>query len=91
MVCIKRISKNKIQSANQYAYLENEIAALRLIRHKNSLKFYEVLEDHDHIYLATEYLNGRTLSQQIKRNKKMSILEILKIIRSILKVIIKFN
>lgn len=41
--------------------MENEITALWLIRHENSVKLYDVFEDKDYIYLVTEFINGGTL------------------------------
>lgn len=88
---VKRIHKEQISTPNQFAYLENEITALRLVQHNNSLKLYEVFEDSEHIFLVTEYLNGGTLQHSLNTKVKFTEEEVLGLARSLLEVIIFFN
>lgn len=88
---VKRIQKDSVTTPNQFAYLENEITALRLVQHQNSLKLYEVFEDDENIFLVTEYLNGGTLQHSLNVRTKFTVDEVLGLAKSLLEVIIFFN
>lgn len=63
-----RISK----SAHSLRQVEKEINALRLCNHPNIVRFHEVLEVEDTVYLVLEYVPHGELFDYIKRKKLLS-------------------
>ncbi len=60
------------------------------MRHKNCIKLYEIYEDKENIYIVTEYIDGGSLYERIKK-RKISEREALRITKSILEAIVEYN
>ncbi|GAU16738.1 hypothetical protein TSUD_199800 [Trifolium subterraneum] len=62
---IKIIDKNKIIDLNITNQIKREIGALKLLRHPNVVKLYEVLASKTKIYMVLEYVTGEELFDKI--------------------------
>ncbi|ORY98477.1 kinase-like domain-containing protein [Syncephalastrum racemosum] len=70
-VAMKVVDKTSLKSGDQRQHALNEQAicegfSIRM-RHKNIVNVYEVLTDHDNIYIAMEFIEGGELFDRIKR------------------------
>eukprot|EP00347_Sterkiella_histriomuscorum_P001958 403370015 len=71
---IKSINKESIRDQKQIQHLINERNILRLLKSnqdQNLLKFYESLQDEEHLYLIMEYLSGGELFTLMKKQLTM--------------------
>lgn len=91
IVSIKKIEKEKITDSKTYRYLMNEINALRIINHKNSVKLYSIYEEKNDIFIVTEMLSGGTLGRLLNHKMQFSSNFILNVAHSLLQVIQYFN
>ncbi|KOM33366.1 hypothetical protein LR48_Vigan01g292200 [Vigna angularis] len=69
---VKIIEKNKIIDLNITNQIKREIAALKLLRHPNVVRLYEVLASKTKIYMVLEYVNGGELFGMIASEGKRS-------------------
>ncbi|XP_057416421.1 CBL-interacting serine/threonine-protein kinase 1 isoform X2 [Lotus japonicus] len=69
---IKIIDKNKIIDLNITNQIKREIAALKLLRHPNVVKLYEVLASKTKIYMVLEYVTGEELFDKIVSKGKLN-------------------
>ena len=67
---IKKINKQKIQSANKINSMMTEITVLSMLNHPNIVKFFSWSESQNNYYLATEYVNGGDLAMCLKKYKE---------------------
>lgn len=63
--------------------LDCQIQALTKLKHPNILKCYDVIRETSHCYIITEFCNEGDLSTFLKRKKKASVKEVLKIMKDI--------
>lgn len=68
---IKIIDKNKIIDLNITNQIKREICALKLLRHPNVVKLYEVLASKTKIYMVLEYVTGEELFDKIASKGKL--------------------
>jgi calcium-dependent protein kinase len=61
---MKVLDKDKITASSQ-SELINEIEILKKLDHPNILKVYEYYEDARHLYIVTEFVDGRDLLDEI--------------------------
>ena len=52
--------------------IRNEIKALKLLKHPNIVKLYEIYEVEDQLCLVMEHVQGETLFGEITRNKGLN-------------------
>ena len=65
-VAIKIMDKNLLYSDPlNYRRVKSEISILKIVRHKNIIKLYEVIETPQKLYLITEYCEGGELFDYI--------------------------
>ena len=64
---IKKIDKKFTSNPKAKKYLDNEISILRDISHPNIVKLYDVKETFNFYFLVTEYCNGGSLSDCLKK------------------------
>ncbi|KAG6616912.1 CAMK/CAMK1 protein kinase [Phytophthora cinnamomi] len=61
---VKIIDKSKLQPTEK-ELLRTEIAILKLVRHPNIIRLYDVYEDRQHIFIVTELVSGGELFNRI--------------------------
>ncbi|KAK7388078.1 hypothetical protein VNO78_22883 [Psophocarpus tetragonolobus] len=69
---VKIIDKNKIIDLNITNQIKREIATLKLLRHPNVVRLYEVLASKAKIYMVLEYVNGGELFHIIASKGKLT-------------------
>ncbi|KAJ1403015.1 Serine/threonine-protein kinase, active site [Sesbania bispinosa] len=69
---IKIMEKNKIIDLNITNQIKREISALKLLRHPNVVKLYEVLASKTKIYMVLEYVTGEELFDKIASKGKFT-------------------
>jgi serine/threonine protein kinase len=68
LIALKKINERNLPP-DAKKYLENEINILKNINHPNIIKLYDDFKENDFIYLALEYCNGGSLSQNLYQYK----------------------
>lgn len=86
-VAIKILEKSKIKCQADIDRIKREIKILKMMRHPNIIKLYEIIELPKQIYLVTELCEGGELFKYICDKKKLSEAEAKKIYRQLLNVI----
>ncbi|KAK7264789.1 hypothetical protein RJT34_32399 [Clitoria ternatea] len=69
---VKIIEKNKIIDLNITNQIKREIGTLKLLRHPNVVRLYEVLASKTKIYMVLEYVNGGELFDKIASKGKLT-------------------
>jgi serine/threonine protein kinase len=67
-VAIKSFKKKNLYESDSKA-IEAEVSVLSKLDHPNIVRFYEAVADEHRIYIVTEYIEGETLAQKLKRMK----------------------
>ena len=71
-VAVKTIDKNSLHAnIADLSLVDNEIAILKILKHKNILTLYQLFESPKYIHIVTELINGKELFDQIMTNKKI--------------------
>ena len=84
-VAIKILSKNKLmRNITEINLINNEIAILKILNHKNIIKLYEVLESDSYIYIVMELCQGKGLFDEIIKKKNLNEKEALIIFRQLI-------
>jgi 5'-AMP-activated protein kinase catalytic alpha subunit len=84
-VAIKILDKSKMQEdPDDIVRVQNEIAILKKMRHKNIIQLYEIMESTKNIYLVMEYCEGKELFEYIVMKKRLSEAETLKFYQEIM-------
>lgn len=68
---IKILDKNKIFSLEITDQIKREISTLKLLKHPNIVRLYEVLASKTNIYMVLEYVNGGELFDKISGRGKL--------------------
>ena len=68
-VAIKILNKANIKSASDKELVQMEIGILKLCHHPNIVRLLDHLENNDYIYIVTEYIEGGTLGNYLKKKK----------------------
>lgn len=71
-VAIKILEKDKILKKSDKTRVEKEIKLLKMLRHKNIVQLYQVIQRSTNIYLIMEYCPGKNLFDFIQNKKKLS-------------------
>ncbi|KAJ7955330.1 Non-specific serine/threonine protein kinase [Quillaja saponaria] len=69
---VKIIEKSKIVNLNVTDQIKREIATLKLLKHPNVVRLYEVLASKTRIYMVLEYVNGGELFDRIASKGKLT-------------------
>ncbi|XP_059286340.1 CBL-interacting serine/threonine-protein kinase 1-like isoform X1 [Lycium ferocissimum] len=69
---IKILEKNKIQDLRITDQIKREICTLKVLKHPNVVRLYEVLASKTKIYMVLEYVNGGELFDKIASKGKLS-------------------
>ncbi|KAJ9181733.1 hypothetical protein P3X46_005797 [Hevea brasiliensis] len=69
---VKILEKNRIIHLNITDQIKREIATLKLLKHPNVVRLYEVLASKSKIYMVLEYVNGGELFDRIASKGKLS-------------------
>lgn len=68
---VKILEKNKIFNLKITDQIKREIATLKLLKHPNVVRLYEVLASKSKIYMVLEYVNGGELFDKIASRGKL--------------------
>lgn len=68
-VAIKVIDKEKITKASLIDQIKREISIMRLVRHPNILRLYEVMATKTKIYFVLEYAKGGELFDKVAKGR----------------------
>ena len=68
LCAIKIISKNLDKA--KLDYLNTEIEIMKLVKHINIIRLYEIFNDNSNFYLVMEYCNGMDLKKYLTKNYK---------------------
>ena len=68
-VAIKILNKENIKTMEDKELVRIEIGILKLCHHPNIVRLLDHLENNDFIYIITEYIEGGTLGQYLKKKK----------------------
>ncbi|XP_027358306.1 CBL-interacting serine/threonine-protein kinase 1-like isoform X2 [Abrus precatorius] len=71
LFAIKILEKSKIIDLNNTDQIKREISTLKLLKHPNIVRLYEVLASKTKIYMVLEYANGGELFDKIASNGKL--------------------
>ncbi|CAA3030435.1 CBL-interacting serine threonine- kinase 1-like [Olea europaea subsp. europaea] len=69
---IKILEKNRILDLNITDQIKREIGTLKLLKHPNVVRLYEVLASKTKIFMVLEYVNGGELFDRIASKGKLS-------------------
>lgn len=72
LVAMKTIDRAKLHSENLKKAVEHEIRILKKIKHQSVVKLYEVFETPRSIHIIMEYVDGGTVQQLVKKNKRIA-------------------
>ncbi|XP_042416943.1 CBL-interacting protein kinase 23-like isoform X1 [Zingiber officinale] len=70
-VAIKIFDKDKILRHKMVGQIKREISTMKLIRHPNVIRIYEVIASKTKIYLVLEFVDGGELFDKIARRGKL--------------------
>ncbi|CAL5412533.1 unnamed protein product [Camellia sinensis] len=68
-VAIKILDKEKVLKHKMIAQIKREISTMKLIRHPNVIRMYEVMASKTKIYIVLEYVTGGELFDKILQNQ----------------------
>ena len=72
-VAIKAINKSHFQkNLDDLLLVTKQIETLKILKHRNIITLYEIYESRKHIYLITEYCQGKDLIEKIIHKKRFS-------------------
>lgn len=72
-----------VKDAVSREMLDCEIEALTKLKHPNILKCFDVIRETSHCYIVTEFCNEGDLSSILKKKRRMTEAEVLKIMKDI--------
>ncbi|EXB39520.1 CBL-interacting serine/threonine-protein kinase 23 [Morus notabilis] len=67
-VAIKILDKDKLLKHKMIGQIKREISTMKLIRHPNVIRMYEVMASKTKIYIVMEFVTGGELFEQIPEN-----------------------
>jgi len=70
-VAVKRIDKKYMKDEHHKKKIFQEVAILKLVRHKNIVRLFEVFEDDRYLYLVMEYADGGDLLKYVKEKTRL--------------------
>lgn len=77
-VAVKRLKSEVVaQEPDMVARFKREAEALRDLDHPNIVKLIEYIEENGINYLVMEYVEGGSLQERLKHNRRMPILEVI--------------
>ncbi|XP_020220881.1 CBL-interacting serine/threonine-protein kinase 1 isoform X2 [Cajanus cajan] len=71
LFAVKILEKSKIIDLNNTDQIKREISTLKLLKHPNVVRLYEVLASKTKIYMVLEYVNGGELFDKIASKGKL--------------------
>ena len=63
----KKMERSRVEQRPLWDRLINEINILQSVNHPNIVKYYDLKRSRNHYYLVTEYVNGGSLSSNLKK------------------------
>ncbi|KAF8391020.1 hypothetical protein HHK36_023320 [Tetracentron sinense] len=70
-VAIKILDKEKVLKHKMIGQIKREISTMKLIRHPNVIRMYEVMASKTKIYIVLEFVTGGELFDKIARNGRL--------------------
>ena len=83
-VALKVVDLNSLKTDIEQKLLNNEIKALRTLKHTNIIEVYEIYQGDNQIYMVSEYCNQGDLFRYSKQKGRISEEEMVRIINQIL-------
>ncbi len=80
-IALKILPENIAKDSDRLRRFEQEAFAASALNHPNIITIHEIGEIEDHLFIATEYIEGKTLREKIVKND-LSIYESVRIARS---------
>ena len=78
-VAIKILNKSILnQTPADYQLVKKELSILKIVKHKNIVRLYEILETPRHIFIVMEYCEGGDIMNYILNRKRLTEFESLK-------------
>ncbi|XP_076923212.1 CBL-interacting protein kinase 2-like [Bidens hawaiensis] len=68
-VAVKVIDKNKVLRTGMMTHIKREISVMRLVKHPNIVRLYEVMATKTKIYFILEYVKGGELFDKLSKGK----------------------
>lgn len=68
-VAVKIIDKGKVMEAGLMNQIKREISVMRLVKHPNVVRLYEVMANKTNIYFAMEYIKGGELFDKVAKGR----------------------
>ena len=84
VVAVKLVPKNTLTLARAKQKLISEIRIHRSLSHKSIVGFEHYFEDNDNVYILLEMCHNQTLSELIRRRRKLHEIEVQCYIRQLL-------
>ncbi|WOK98168.1 CBL-interacting protein kinase 1 [Canna indica] len=69
---VKVLERNRVIDRHTHDQIKREIRTLKLLKHPNAIRLYEVLASKTKIYMVLEYVNGGELFDKIESNGRLS-------------------
>jgi polo-like kinase 1 len=73
---VKVVHKSQLEKPRAKHKLITEIKLHRAMKHENIARFINFFEDEDHVYIVLELCSNQTLSDLVKRRKRLTELEV---------------
>ncbi len=83
-VALKIIERKALQEGKNLERLKRGIILSRKVTHPNVCRVYDVNETKDCVYISMEYIEGQTLTQLIKKEKRLRIDEAVRLTKQLL-------
>lgn len=61
------VAIKKVHRVVNKQYFRNEVELMKTLSHPNIVRFYDVLQNNNHVYMIMEYCNGGDLSRYIQK------------------------
>jgi eukaryotic-like serine/threonine-protein kinase len=83
-VAVKIMHSHLSKDETAIRRFQNEVRIISQLRHPNTLRLYDCqLDDGGHLFIVTELLSGRPLSEEIQRNGALDVARVIRVIDSV--------
>lgn len=71
-MAIKSLSKQYLKSKDNSTKLQNEISALKAIKHENIIRLYETFYNDKYLLIVIELCSGGDLLSYVRKRRKLT-------------------
>ncbi len=72
LVAIKSLHKHFLESEHNNSKLQNEIAIMRMLRHRNVIRLYETFSTESYLLMVLELCSGGDLLTYVRKRRKLT-------------------